>query len=131
RYDVRLAANPTGTVYITVSAARSPQQEADGLGNSTEKGDTVGLCTGPTDADCDDPSEFQRYVYDNSNTLTPVARRALVLTFTGGTLGNWDGDAREHALAVNALRSEGDRVVATSHSVISTDDRFNGTLVRN
>ena len=30
RYDVRLAASPTGTVYVTVSAARSPQEETAG-----------------------------------------------------------------------------------------------------
>ena len=68
RYDVRLATAPTGPVYVTVSAGRSPQQEADG--------DTVWLCTGTSDADCDDPSEFQRYVYHNSDTLTGVAQRS-------------------------------------------------------
>ena len=30
RYAVRLAALPTATVYVTVSAARTPQEEADG-----------------------------------------------------------------------------------------------------
>jgi len=131
RYDVRLAANPTGSVYVTVSAARSPQEEADGLGPSPLKGDTVWLCTGATDADCDDISEFQRYVYVNSTTLTPVAQRALVLTFTGGANGDWNVDKHVYVLAFNDLRPEGTRVVAVNHSVISTDDRYDGTLVRN
>ena len=71
-----------GIVYITVSAARSPQEEADGLDGSTA-GDTVWLCTGANDAACDDAfAEFQRHIYDNSNTLSDVPQRALVLTFT-------------------------------------------------
>ena len=121
RYDIRLAAAPTGAVYVTVSAGRSPQQESG-------TGDTVWLCTGATDADCDDPADFQRYVYLNSDTLTGVAQRSVVLTFSGA---NWNVDQRIYVLAVDDQRSEGTRVVAISHSVISTDARFDGTLVRN
>ena len=120
RYDVRLATTPTGSVYVTVSAGRSPQQEANG--------DTIWLCTGASDADCDDPSEFQRYVFNNSDTQTGVAQRSLVLTFTGA---NWNVDQRVYVLAIDDPRSEGTRVVAVNHSVISTDARFDGTLVRN
>ena len=120
RYDVRLATAPTGPVYVTVSAGRSSQQESDG--------DTVWLCTGTSDADCDDPSEFKRYVYVNSGTQTGVAQRSVVLTFDAG---NWNVNQRVYVLAVDDPRSEGTRVVVINHSVISTDARFDGTLVRN
>ena len=70
KYFVRLAADPgANIVYVTVSAARSPQEEADGLGPSTHKGDTIWVCTG-ADAACDDAfAEFQRHIFLNSDTL--------------------------------------------------------------
>ena len=122
RYDIRLATAPTGPVYVTVSAGRSPQQEAG-------RGDTIWLCTGATDADCDDPADFQRYVYVNSDTLTGVAQRSRGAHVQRRQLERQP--ARLRAARSTTSAPEGTRVVAVSHSVISTDARFDGTLVRN
>ena len=128
KYAVRLAADPgTHVVYVTVSAARSPQEEANG----TPAGDTVWICTGSDPTACDAAfAEFQRHIYVNGSQ-TDVPQRAIVLRFTGGPNGNWNVDQYVYVYAVDDLRSEGDRVVAISHSVISDDDRYDGTLVRN
>ena len=109
KYFVRLAAEPgANIVYVTVSAARSPQEEADGLGPSTHKGDTIWVCTG-ADAACDDAfAEFQRHIFVNSDTVSRVPQRAVVLKFTGGAGGNWDIDQVVHVYAVDDLRPEGD-----------------------
>ncbi|HSO01714.1 MAG TPA: hypothetical protein VLS46_04250, partial [Gaiellaceae bacterium] len=132
-YKIRLAVAPTATVYITVSAPRSAQEEADGslinpspLPNGL--GDTIWLCTGPSDASCDDGNaEFQRHIVVNGDP-TDVPQRALVLVFTAA---NWNVDQYVYVFAVDDPRSEGDRVVVAQHSVISEDDRFDGTRVRN
>jgi hypothetical protein len=133
KYFVRLAADPGAhVVYVTVSAGRSPQEEAEGLGASTHEGDTIWVCTAATDAECDQGfAEFQRHIHVNSNSLTDVPQRAVVLRFTGGATGNWSVDQAVYLYAVDDLRSEGTRVVAVSHSVISADARYDGTLVRN
>ena len=60
-----------------------------------------------------------------------MPQRAVVLKFTGGIGGTGTSTRRVYVYAVDDLRSEGDRVVAVSHSVISTDARYDGTLVRN
>ena len=133
KYFVRLAADPgIHIVYVTVSAARSSQEEADGLGPSTHKGDTIWVCNAATDAECDNGfAEFRRHLFVNSDTLSDEPQRAVVLKFTGGASGNWNVDQAVYVYAVNDLRSEGTRVVAVSHSVISTDERYDGVLVRN
>ena len=92
-YSIRLAKLPTANVYLTISAAGSPQEEADDAASvnaanlaqqlATGSGDTLWLCTGSSAAACDDPTEFRRYVYVNG-VLTAVDNRSLVLTFTPG-----------------------------------------------
>ena len=62
RYDVRLATAPTGAGL----RHRLGRALAAGGGRRHPAGDTIWLCTGATDADCDDPADFQRHVYVNS-----------------------------------------------------------------
>ena len=74
-YSIRLAKIPTANVYVTISAAFAPQEEADNAASAnlaniaqnlaTGRADTVWLCTGAAAGDCDDPTEFRRYVYVN------------------------------------------------------------------
>src|SRR6476661_5550683 len=59
---------------------------------------------------------------------TATANRALVLTFTAADFGT---DQFVYVFAVDDQRSEGDRVVAVQHSVLSADARFDGIAVRN
>jgi hypothetical protein len=161
RYRVWLAAgtystgsNPNQTVYVTVSAARSPQEEIDDtLENPLPlvdgPGDTVWLCTAatPDPTLCDDLHEFQRAIEINGQ-LVSVDNRAVVLTF------NADGEANAQYVYMWAVdtvpdtpaaaggdddtdpdaiddRSEGDRVVTINHSVISANPLFNGAAVKN
>ncbi|HEX5591393.1 MAG TPA: Calx-beta domain-containing protein [Candidatus Limnocylindrales bacterium] len=154
-YDVWLAFNPNCNdaacssqtvgrkVYVTVSAARAPQQEADGslinpapLPNGL--GDTIWLCvgTGLVAGECNEPSEFQRHKVING-VLVDEAGRAVVLTFDST---NWTeaSKRRIYLWAVDELggteidpRSEGKRVVVIQHSVISNNPLFDGALVRN
>ncbi len=123
RYMVRLASQPTGPVYVTVSATRSPQEEADG----SPAGDSLWLCAG-TLTDC--LAEFEDFVrtLDVDGGTVEVANRAATLTFDDT---NWNIDQHIWVFAVDDLRSEGDRVVTVNHSVISGDDRYDATDVRN
>src|SRR5262245_38382998 len=119
KYFVRLAVAPTGPVYVTVSAARSPQEEADDILHNPSPltdgvGDTIWLTTG-TDADADTVAEFQRRIIV-IGVATDVPRRALVLVFTPA---NWNVDQAVYTFAVDDLRSDGDRVVPVGHSIIS------------
>jgi Calx-beta domain/RTX calcium-binding nonapeptide repeat (4 copies) len=139
-YDVYLSHAPTSNVYVTVSAARDPQEWADNAlsGNNPAPlpngpGDTIWLCTG-TASECTDPtthadSHFKRYKIVNG---TPVDEngRALALTFTPGAW-NESSAQRVYVYAVDDPRSEGDRVVVVQHSVISDDASFDAALVRN
>ncbi|MFZ1384265.1 MAG: hypothetical protein WAS02_05105, partial [Propionicimonas sp.] len=150
-YSIRLAKLPTANVYVTISAAGSPQEEAANAASvnaanlaqnlAIGAGDTVWLCTGATAAACDDPTEFRRYVYVNG-VLTAVDNRALVLTFTPG---NYAAPQWVYVYAVDAFadtvlgtpatevdpRAEGDRVHVLQHSVLSSDARYDGLVVRN
>ncbi|MFZ0529764.1 MAG: hypothetical protein WAL91_04410, partial [Propionicimonas sp.] len=150
-YSVRLTTAPTATVYLTISAGSSPQEEADDAASAnvanlaqnllTGRGDTVWLCTGASAAACDSPAEFHRYVYRN-NLLYSVGNRALVLTFT---VTDYATPQWVYVYAVDAFtdtlagvsnieadaRAEGDRVVVLQHTVVSADANFNGTTVRN
>ena len=68
-------------VYVTVSAARSPQEEADDALATrplpTARRHDLGLHAARTDAACDDAfAEFQRHIYVNSDTLADVPQRA-------------------------------------------------------
>ena len=114
-YIVYLAAQPTGNVYVTVSAAMSPHDEQL-LG-----GDTFLVSETPVDYDRD-------VIIDG--VLVHIPKRAIVLVFTPAA---WD---KAHAqtvslTAVNDTFAEGDRVVVASHSVISSDPAFDHAVVRN
>jgi hypothetical protein len=136
-YSVMLAAAPTHDVYVTVSAARSPQEEADDTFSNPEpnttsdslrdgEGDTIWLCTG-TALSCATFDDFRRARTINGE-LVWEDNRAVVLTFTPG---NWDVKQWVFVYAVDDDRSEGDVVVAIGHSVISRDPTFDGAAVRN
>jgi Ca2+-binding RTX toxin-like protein len=130
-YTVELAVVPTANVYVTVSAAWSPSQEANGslinpapLPNGL--GDTVWLCVGTSDAQCDEAGEFQRH-YVVNGVVYDANGRAVTLTFTPG---DWSTPQRVYLWAVDDPRAEGDRTVVLQHSVISADARFHRAAVR-
>ena len=110
-FTVKLAAQPvcasgvTGTackVYVTVSAAMSPQEEQS-------NGDTFLVST--TDVSTD---SFNRHITLNGADV-PVKKRAVVLVFDAT---NWDTAQTVYVYAVDDARAEGDRVVTASTSVI-------------
>ena len=126
-YGVRLSRAPVGEVYVTVSAARSPQEESSG----GPAGDTVWLCSAASAANCDAIGEFQRHITVNGAAVD-VPQRALVLVFDAS---NWSVAQAVYMLAVDDLRAEGDRVVTLSHTTIAVDladkARFDHAAVRN
>ena len=138
RYFVRLASAPTGTVYVTVSAACSSQEEqgpAPGTCLLTRPagspvpaaGDTILVATGGTEPGF---AAFYRTI-NLDGVATWVPNRALVLVFDAG---NWSVDQSVWVTAVDDLAAEGDRVVTIGHSVIATnpaDAEFDGAAVRN
>ena len=138
-YSVRLAGQPGSNVYVTVSAARSPQEEADNAFLNPEapgadslsdgKADTLWLCTGgaPGSGDCDAPTDFKRFKWV-AGQFVDEANRALVLEFTPS---DWDDRQWVYVFAVDDPRSEGDRVVVVQHSTISQDEEFDAVAVRN
>ena len=137
KYSIRLASNPGTAVYVTISAARSAQEEADDAFSNPEPtltsdtladgpADTVWLCTGSS-GQCDSPGEFKRYKLVNG-ALVDEDNRALVLVFDGAT---WFERQWVHVYAVDDARSEGDRVVVVQHSSISTNPDFDRVAVRN
>ena len=101
---MRLAVAPAaGTkVYVTVSAARSPQEEQDDAG----KGDSVLVST--------DPASFVRDRASATARRTTVRNRAVVLVFDST---NWNQVQTVYVAAANDSQEEGRRVVAVSHSV--------------
>ena len=105
-YTVRLAVKPAEgtTVYVTVSAARSPQEEADDAGH----GNSVLVST--------DQTTFVRDVVENGVPPTTVRNRAVVLVFDSS---NWDQPQTHtvYVAAANNSQEEGKRVVAVSHTV--------------
>jgi hypothetical protein len=132
-YFIRLAEKPTGPVYVTVSAARSPQEEADDtLVNPFPlhdgPGDSIWVSTtAPGDPNNPLDEDFQRSVFVNGEERD-IPNRAVVLVFDES---NWDQDQEVFIYAPDDDRSEGDRVVVSQHTVISGDDRFDGAAVRN
>ncbi len=139
-YTVTLSHAPSANVYVTVSAAASPFEEANdtfsnptGFGLTDGKADTVWLCvaTGPmVPGECSTMADFQRHYVVNGEVVDE-AGRAAVLTFTPGT---WNAAQRVYVRAVDDTRSEGDRKVVIQHSVIAADPiadaEFNGAAVR-
>ena len=99
-YAIRLASDPGAgkTVYVTISAARSPQEEADDTFSNPEPiidpnthlpisdslsdgpADTVWLCTG-TAPTCKTQNDFKRFKIVNG-VVVDENNRALVFTFT-------------------------------------------------
>ena len=143
KYSINLAADPGlgKTVWITISAARSAQEEADDAFSNPEptatsdsladgNGDSIWLCTGSVDTDCDDPSEFKRFKWVNGQ-FVDENNRALVFTFTGGAGGTWAAPQFVYVYAVDDPRSEGDRVVVVQHSTKSDNPAFDQLAVRN
>jgi Ca2+-binding RTX toxin-like protein len=122
-YTVRLSRAPTSTVYVTVSAARPPRNEA----TTDPKAETVWLCATPTAATCAATADFQRHIVVNGANVD-VQQYALVLVFTPA---NYATAQTVYVFAYDDLRPEGDRVVTVSHSVISADALFHATAVRN
>ncbi|MBC7133329.1 MAG: hypothetical protein H5U16_09525 [Roseovarius sp.] len=149
-YFVRLArALEAGeVVYVTVSAARAPQDERDDAfanpaplpdgqgdtmlvssshavgGTSYGAADILGIdaLESPIDGD------FLREVVIDGQTFM-VPQRAVVLRFDNT---NWDTGAEVFLHAVDDLRAEGDRVVVVQHSVISpTSADYDAIDVRN
>ncbi|HZK06225.1 MAG TPA: hypothetical protein VFC82_10350 [Actinomycetaceae bacterium] len=136
-YTIRLATRPSGKVYVSVTAAASPQEEATdaaavNLANIAELlpvgvGDSIWLCTTASGGSCAAPSDFQRFVYRNG-VLTGVAGQALVLTFGPDDYATAQS---VYVYAPDDARSEGDRVVVVQHSVLSDDPRYHGIAVAN
>ncbi|WP_164773391.1 LEPR-XLL domain-containing protein, partial [Mesorhizobium sp. M7A.F.Ca.CA.004.01.1.1] len=120
-YTVRLAVAPLAgqIVYVTISAARSPQQEEDGtlinpapLPNGI--GDTIWLSKLDPGAVGTD-GEFQHVITING-VPTIINDRSIVLAFDST---NWNTAQNVYLYAPDDLRAEGDRVVVVQHSVIS------------
>jgi hypothetical protein len=129
-YTVQLAVAPAaGTkVYVTVSAARSPQE------NEQAGGDSVLVST--------DPTTFEHT--DIVNGIATIVRdRGVVLTFDST---NWNVAQTVQVAAANSTLAQGKRTVVISHSVVAevtdataasaaaqaaTLATYNHTLVRN
>ncbi len=118
-YTVRLAVAPAAgkKVYVTVTAALSPQQEQ-------ANGDTMWLSTSNTGS----VNDYQHDVTVNGPPSSKRPNRALVLVFDEF---NWNTPQNVFLFAVNDARPEGDRIVTTNHSVISQDANFDAAIVRN
>ena len=110
-------------VYVTVSAARSPQEEGDGparqpaAADRTARATRSGCARAPATPALRRAFRVPAYIFVNG-VLTPVDNRALVLTFTDDTdraarlrLG---GRRRRRTRARPA--PEGDRVVVVQHT---------------
>ncbi|MEL6550929.1 MAG: hypothetical protein AAFQ54_11870 [Pseudomonadota bacterium] len=134
-YTVRLAQALTGSqvVYVTVSAARSSQEEQDGtLLNPAPlvggPGDSFWLSPdAPTNPLLPTEADFQRTVTVDGLPVQ-VPDRAMVLRFDAG---NWADAQTVHLFAVDDDRSEGDVVAVAQHSVISDVEAYDGIAVRN
>ncbi len=138
-YTVELSHAPTAEVYVTVSAAHSPDEEArdtfdnpTGFGLTDGMADTIWLCvdTAPYGDQCNSMADFQRH-YVRNGVVVNEAGRAVVLTFAWT---NWNTPQRVYIRAYDDPRSEGDRVVVVQHSVIAQDKiadaEFHGAAVR-
>ncbi|HKJ56179.1 MAG TPA: hypothetical protein VJ978_09355, partial [Nitriliruptoraceae bacterium] len=138
-YTVRLAKKPTATVYVTVSAARSAQQEADlqpcvdMAGQQVagaQCGESILVAAGSGLITLDD---FSHTISINGQVVL-VRDRAVVLVFDPADWSTPDAVGPEFTISVFAfddLLAEGERVVTVSHSVISADPEFDHVAVRN
>ncbi len=137
-YGIYLAHAPApGThVYVTVSAAMSPQEEHGNTGilSSGDIIDNVGfgdsiLVSGEIPA-----VDYDRHIVLNGQAID-IPARAIVFVFDST---HWDkagrpnaGEQTVHVHAVDDSLAEGDRTVTISHSVLSDDRSFNHAIVRN
>jgi hypothetical protein len=128
-------------VYVTVSAALSPQEESDNtlinpfpLPNGA--GDTLWVTTGAPSGGLINYTGLESQVdadFLHTVVIDGVAVRvpdhALVLKFTKD---NWQTGQQVYLYGVDDTRAEGDRVVVVQHSVISTTSAdFDAIDVRN
>ena len=104
-YTVALADEPTSDVWVTVTAAMSPQDQRPDAGNLTA--DTVYLCTG-TQAACAAGSAYFRTV-SLDGVSTPLPNRSVVLHFTPT---NYATPQTVWVAAANDTEPQGDIVVA-------------------
>jgi hypothetical protein len=122
RLGTEIPAGDTDTrVYVTVSAARSNQEEED------LDGDSILI------RKSGDPADFLRPVIVNDATeFVPI--RSIVLTFDST---NWNIDQEVFLAAASDLLAEGERVVTISHGVLiettsaSLKETYDQTPVRN
>jgi hypothetical protein len=138
-YGIYLAHAPAaGThVYVTVSAAMSPQEEHGNIGvlssgdiiDNLGIGDSILLAPGQVGPGVLPAAAYDRDIILNGNTIH-VPARAIVLVFDST---NWDKAHEQivHVQAVDDSLAEGDRTVAVSHSVLSDDTSFDHAIVRN
>ncbi|MEE4314510.1 MAG: Calx-beta domain-containing protein [Desulfofustis sp.] len=142
-YSVRLAEELTSdqVVYVTVSAALSPQEERDNLLINPSpltdgEGDSIWLSTSSMSDDFTntyaglettaDDSFLRKIVIDGEDVWVP--NRALVLKFDAS---NWDSEQNVYVFAPDDARSEGERVTVIQHSVISDVEKYDAIDVRN
>ena len=151
-YTVRLARQLTGdeVVYVTVSAARSPEDERgdnpepNPAGLPGGEGDTMWISTTYPDGNPQGNSSIFGVDYLEAGTQADsaflrevtyegvdgyVANRAVTLRFDAS---NWDTAQDVFLWAVDDARAEGDKVVVVQHSVISqTSEDYDAVDVRN
>jgi hypothetical protein len=143
-YGIYLAHAPApGThVYVTVSAAMSPQEEHGNTGeltsgdivDNTGVGDSILVALGNVGPGMLPAAAYDRVIFLNG-TFLPVPARAVVVVFDDQ---HWDvagsmfaGEQTVHVLAVDDSLAEGTRTVTISHSVLSDDPAFDHAIVRN
>ena len=144
-YGIYLAQAPKAGshVYVTVSAAMSPQEEhailsppgtRKGILNAGEIIDQVGdgdsiLVSGEIPA-----VDYARHIVLNGNAID-IPARAVVFVFDSthwAKAGSAQaGEQIVHVQAVNDTLPEGDRTVTIGHTVLSDDTTFNHAIVRN
>ena len=136
-YEISLAKQPTGTVYVAISARRASQSERDAVGTDGNGnplpllGDTILIST--------DPAAFADTV-TRKGVSGPEQRRDLVLVFDQS---NWNRSQTVYVKAADVSAQlgvadrlpEGTRTVTISHAVLATDpadirDKFNRAAVR-
>src|SRR5262249_20755188 len=112
-YTVHLAQKPTANVYVTVRAATSPQEEADGF----PFGASILLAAGVI---LPGVVDYFRHILLNG-VMTAVKQRAIVLVFSpdDNAPNAWNKKQTVDVGAVNDNRPEGDRVVIPTHPLIT------------
>ncbi|HEY5224284.1 MAG TPA: hypothetical protein VIJ18_14705 [Microbacteriaceae bacterium] len=127
-YTVRLAQEPTSTVYIAVTAEPDIRLNREG----TPQGDSILLATGPLGS-APNPgtttanSDFYQHVILDA-AATDLPQRSLVLVFTAG---NWQVPQIVWAGAMNDALNDGVRTYEISHTVLSADPFYANATVRN